>query len=335
MLKWLGIFVSTGLSLFLVTGIYFDQSREVIESRHSVPESRFFEGSDGSRIHFLDQGNREHPAIIFLHGFNGSVFNFDRLVPLLSANFRLISIDLPGFGLTGAVSSGEYSNEVFMSTVSHVADYLGIDEFSVAGNSMGGGVAWKYALKYPERIDSLILIASTGTGKRYDNASVSAKSSSSPIAWKLIPVGFLKDFLALYTPRFFATQGLKTVFYNQDLATGKLASQYHELVLMEGSREAILSMFSAQRFKDLSRSTSPEVLSRIDVPTLVIHGKEDRIINYKSSEIFKDHIPIVVTKIYSETGHLPMYEVPERVAKDITDFFSEHLPHRSVLLNKD
>jgi pimeloyl-ACP methyl ester carboxylesterase len=93
-------------------------------------------------------------------------------------------------------------------------------------------------------------------------------------------------------------------------------------------------MFSAQRFKDLSRSTSPEVLTRIDVPTLVIHGKEDRIINYKSSEIFKDYIPIVVTKIYPETGHLPMYEVPERVAKDITDFFSEHLPQRSVLLNK-
>ncbi len=318
-LKWLGIFIISILAIFIYSGIYFDISREELEAEYGTGSSQFFELSDSSRIHFRDEGKFEKPVIVLLHGFNGSLFNFERLVPLLADDFRLISIDLPGFGLTGATVSGDYTTEGFMDVITKLTAELRIEKFSIAGNSMGGGVAWRYALENPQKVENLILLASSGVGTKEDRERFKEREKNQSIAWRLLDSGALKKFLHYYTPKFFATEALKRSVFDQKFANYEHAMQFHDLVLLEGSRNAILSMTMGGR----RAMYGPEALSEIVAPTLVIHGEEDNIINVKRSFIFEENINNVKLKIYPGIGHLPMYEDPVRTASDIKEFFRD------------
>ena len=306
----------TILVIFIFSGIHLDIPREELEEKYATGSSQFLDLSDGTRIHFRDEGNAKNPTVILLHGFNGSLLNFDRLVPLLVEDYRLVSIDLPGFGLTGAIPSADYSTESFIDTVTTLTTHLGIEKFSIAGNSMGGGVAWRYALNNPRKVESLILIASSGVMTEEDSRKFAERKDNSPIVWRLMNSNILKRFLNYYTPKFFATQGLKVSVYDQKLANIEHAMQFHDLVLLEGSRNAILSMSMGSR----SKMHGPESLSRIEAPTLVIHGDKDNIIPIERSQVFEEYIDNVEVKIYSQIGHLPMYEDPNKTANDIKSF---------------
>ena len=308
--KWIGLSVLAILVFLIYSGTYLDIPREELESRYAIGTSQFLNLDDGSRIHYRDEGNDEGPVIVLLHGFNASLFNFERLVPLLAEDFRLVSLDLPAFGLTGAVPSGEYTIENFKETVSELTHYLDIEKFSIAGNSMGGHVAWRYALEYPDQIEGLILIAAGGVSGEEQTMD------DSPIVWKLMDSGLARKILLFFTPKFFANQGLQTAVADPKLVTEELVSQFHELALLKGSREAILSMITGDR----RSSSGPEIFNQISAPTLVIHGEEDNLIQVESSKYFEENIPNVEVKIYSNIGHLPMYEDPERTAKDIRNF---------------
>lgn len=309
-IKWVGLSLLVIIILVIYSGTYLDIPREELEAKYATGASQFLTLDDGSRIHYRDEGNNERLVIVLLHGFNASLFNFERLVPLLAEDFRLVSLDLPAFGLTGAVPSGKYTIENFKETVSELTHYLDIEKFSIAGNSMGGHVAWRYALEYPDQIEGLILIAAGGVSGEEQTMD------DSPIVWKLMDSSLARKILLFFTPKFFADQGLQTAVADQKLVTEELVSQFHELALLKGSREAILSMITGDR----RSSSGPEIFNQIRAPTLVIHGEEDNLIQVESSKYFEENIPDVEVKIYTNIGHLPMYEDPERTAKDIRDF---------------
>ena len=318
-LKWLGVSIIAILVVVIYSGTYLDIPRKELEAKYATGSSQFLDLPDGTRIHFRDEGKLEKPVIVLLHGFNGSLFNFERLVPLLVDDFRLISIDLPGFGLTGATVLGDYTTEGFMDVITKLTKELGIEKFSIAGNSMGGGVAWRYALEYPNKVESLILLASSGVGTKEDVKRSEAREKNRPIVWRLLDSKALKKFLNYYTPKFFATEALKRSVFDQKDANYEHAMQFHDLVLLEGSRNAILSMTMGGR----RAMYGPEELSAIVAPTLVIHGEEDNIINVNRSSIFEENINNVVLKIYPKIGHLPMYEDPINTASDIKEFFQD------------
>ena len=317
--KWIGILIITILIVLVYSGLYLDIPRKELETKYATGSSQFLDLPDGARIHFRDEGEPNNPVIVLLHGFNGSLFNFERLVPLLANDFRLISIDLPGFGLTGATPSADYTTEGFINAVTKLTDELGIEKFSIAGNSMGGGVAWRYALEYPSKVEGLILLASSGVGSKEDVKKFEERENNTPIVWKLMDSDLLKKFLHYYTPKFFATEGLKRSVYDQQHANADHANQFHDLVLLQGSRNAILSMTMGGRRK----MYGPESLSKITAPTLVIHGEEDNIIGFERSLVFKENIDNAEMKIYPKIGHLPMYEDPARTADDILKFFQD------------
>ena len=304
------------LVIVVYSGTYLDIPRDKLEAKYASGASEFLNLKNGSRIHYRDEGDLYKPAIILLHGFNGSLFNFERMVPLLSKEFRLISIDLPGFGLTGAIPSMDYSTQNSILVINELTKHLGVEEFSIAGNSMGGGIAWRYALENPEKTQSLILLASSGIYSSEERLQIEESERESPLVWKLMRSNFVSYFLSLYTPKFFATQGLKTSVYDPNLATDEIANQFHELTLMQGSREAILSRFSKQNYSN----EKPDILKKIQAPTLIIHGREDNIIPFKSSINLDQYIQNSQLMIYPKIGHLPMYETPARVADDIKNF---------------
>ncbi|MDA9661208.1 alpha/beta hydrolase [Gammaproteobacteria bacterium] len=316
-LKYLTLSFFILLVVAVYSGTYLDIPRDKLEAKYASGASKFLDLKNGSRIHYRDEGDLYKPAIILLHGFNGSLFNFERMVPLLSKEFRLISIDLPGFGLTGAVPSMDYSTQDSILVINELTSYLGMEKFSIAGNSMGGGIAWRYALENPEKTQSLVLLASSGIYSSEERLQIEESERESPLVWKLMRSNFVSYFLSLYTPKFFATQGLKTSVYDPNLATEEIANQFHELTLMQGSREAILSRFSKQNYND----EKPDILKKIQAPTLIIHGREDNIISFKSSINLDQYIQNSQLVIYPKIGHLPMYETPARVADDIKKFF--------------
>ena len=316
-LKYLTLSFFILLVIAVYSGTYLDIPRDKLEAKYASGASEFLDLKNGSRIHYRDEGDLYKPAIILLHGFNGSLFNFERMVPLLSKEFRLISIDLPGFGLTGAIPSMDYSTQNSILVINELTSYLGMEKFSIAGNSMGGGIAWRYALENPEKTQSLVLLASSGIYSSEERLQIEESERESPLVWKLMRSNFVSYFLSLYTPKFFATQGLKTSVYDPNLATEEIANQFHELTLMQGSREAILSRFSKQNYND----EKPDILKKIQAPTLIIHGREDNIISFKSSINLDQYIQNSQLVIYPKIGHLPMYETPARVADDIKKFF--------------
>lgn len=316
-LKYLTLSFFILLVIAVYSGTYLDIPRDKLEAKYASGASEFLDLKNGSRIHYRDEGDLYKPAIILLHGFNGSLFNFERMVPLLSKEFRLISIDLPGFGLTGAVPSMDYSTQNSILVINELTSYLGMEKFSIAGNSMGGGIAWRYALENPEKTQSLVLLASSGIYSSEERLQIEESERESPLVWKLMRSNFVSYFLSLYTPKFFATQGLKTSVYDPNLATEEIANQFHELTLMQGSREAILSRFSKQNYSN----EKPDILKKIQAPTLIIHGREDNIISFKSSINLDQYIQNSQLVIYPKIGHLPMYETPARVADDIKKFF--------------
>ena len=316
-LKYLTLSFFILLVIAVYSGTYLDIPRDKLEAKYASGASEFLNLKNGSRIHYRDEGDLYKPAIILLHGFNGSLFNFERMVPLLSKEFRLISIDLPGFGLTGAIPSMDYSTQNSILVINELTKHLGVEEFSIAGNSMGGGIAWRYALENPEKTQSLILLASSGIYSSEERLQIEESERESPLVWKLMRSNFVSYFLSLYTPKFFATQGLKTSVYDPNLATDEIANQFHELTLMQGSREAILSRFSKQNYSN----EKPDILKKIQAPTLIIHGREDNIIPFKSSINLDQYIQNSQLMIYPKIGHLPMYETPARVADDIKKFF--------------
>ena len=161
-LKYLTLSFFILLVIVVYSGTYLDIPRDKLEAKYASGASEFLNLKNGSRIHYRDEGDLYKPAIILLHGFNGSLFNFERMVPLLSKEFRLISIDLPGFGLTGAIPSMDYSTQNSILVINELTKHLGVEEFSIAGNSMGGGIAWRYALENPEKTQSLVLLSSSG-----------------------------------------------------------------------------------------------------------------------------------------------------------------------------
>ena len=115
---------------------------------------------DGLNIHYKRTGTG--PPVLLLHGTGSSLHGFDRVAALLSSSFDVIRPDLPGFGLTGPRPDRDYRIQTFAKTVAAFLDSLGVQAASLVGNSLGGNIAWNFALDFPPRVQRLVLINATG-----------------------------------------------------------------------------------------------------------------------------------------------------------------------------
>ncbi|HUB85461.1 MAG TPA: alpha/beta fold hydrolase, partial [Rhizomicrobium sp.] len=139
-----------------------DIPRSVLEAKYATPPSEFIMLPDGARAHVRDQGNKNGPVLVLVHGSNASLFTWEPWVARLHNDFRIVTMDMPGHGLTGAVPDQDYSQEGMVKFVDEVADKLGLKKFAIGGNSMGGGVAARYAEEHPDRVTALILVDAAG-----------------------------------------------------------------------------------------------------------------------------------------------------------------------------
>lgn len=171
-LGWIGgglVLLLAGAALWLYTP---DRDRAALRRAYGGPPSQFVDVA-GVTLHLRDTGPRDGPAVLMLHGFGSSLHTWDGWASLLEDRFRVLRIDLPGFGLTGADPGGDYTDERSIAVLTALLDRLDVSRADVVGNSMGGRIAWRFALAQPARVRRLVLVSPDGfasPGRPYGRA---------------------------------------------------------------------------------------------------------------------------------------------------------------------
>lgn len=285
-----------------------------LQARYELPGGQYYEPSPGLRIHYLDEGLRSGPTLVLVHGFAASVHAWRPWVERLKNRYHLISLDLPGHGLTEAPKGYRASLDGDGDLVADLATLLGADRFVLIGNSMGGAVAWDYALRHPERLDGLVLVDSAGwPGK-------SGASGPPPIVFALISNPLGRAIAKLLNPRDLAKGGLQSAYLDPALVTDELIGRYADLALAPGHRDILLTMKSQP-----GQRVTAQSFSAIATPTLVMAGEQDKIIPVAQSRAIAAAIPGARLVIYAAGGHVPMEQLPDASAADLVAFL-ETLP---------
>jgi pimeloyl-ACP methyl ester carboxylesterase len=244
-----------------------------------------------------------------LHGSFASLHTWEGFENELSNTFTTISLDLPGHGLTGPNKNGNYSTDYYADLVLALADTLRIDSFYVAGNSLGGLVAWKMALKEPDRIKKLILIDAAGYEK---------SGSKKPLIFKMLDIEPLALLLTKVTPRFLFKMNLKEVYGNPEKFTDKELDRYYELMRREGNREATLN-----RLQHYGKNLQDSI-QYISTPTLILWGEKDRWIPVENAHRFNNDLVNSQVIVFPGVGHIPMEEIPETSAESVLKFLQKN-----------
>jgi len=289
---------------------------DVVDAKYTSPTSQFLMLDDGARIHFRDEGNRTGLPVVLIHGSMASLHTWEPWVGRLGKTYRIVTLDLPAHGLTGAVPSGDYSGAAQLRVVQAVTSHLNLDAFVLGGNSMGGGVSWRYALEHPESVLALILVDATGPSAWYQARREAKPDKASPLAFKLLGQSWFRAIAARIDPYYLAVQGAKSAYNDSPVVTDALIMRYYELALRAGTRDAILGRFNSWQ----GPGRQSEDLSVLTQPTLILWGREDSVISVATADQFQEAMPRSQVIIYDGVGHAPMEEVPERSAEDVRRF---------------
>lgn len=310
MLRRLGLVLATAL---LLAGCAGDIPYADLEAKYAGPASRYLTLPDGVRVHYRDQGKRDGQPLVLLHGFSASLHTWEPWVGELAGDYRIVSLDLPGHGLTRTPDGYALSTEGHVAVVQGVARALELDPFVLAGNSMGGAVAWNYALAHPDRLRGLVLVNAAGWPR-------SEAPDSQPLAFKLMgnPVG--RALLRNIDPRPVAEPGLKDAYLDEGLVTEAVVDRYVDFARAPGRRALLLAPRETPR-----TPTRPETFAKIATPTLVIHGDEDRLIPVADGRAMAGAIPGARLITYPKVGHIPMEQIAKQSAADVRAFV-ESLP---------
>ncbi|MXP45296.1 alpha/beta fold hydrolase [Allopontixanthobacter sediminis] len=282
-----------------------------MRAKYGGPPSQFVDLDNGLTVHVRDEGPRDAPAIVLLHGSNADLHTWQEWVRLLGQDYRIIRFDQIGHGLTGPAPNGDYSTAAFVETVDQVASSLGLERFILGGNSMGGQIAMAYAIAHPDRLDALILVDAGG-------APQPGEGGSGNIGFTIARMPVVNQLMTQITPRPIIEQSLSQSVSNQAVVTPQAVDRYWELLRYPGNRAATLARFGkpAEAFTDAQ-------VARVTVPTLIIWGEDDALIPFSSAAWFAKNLPESTLVSYPGIGHLPMEEAPVRSADAVREWLGE------------
>lgn len=282
-------------------------SSDYVINKYKEPHSKFIDWK-GAKIHYTDNG--QGIPILMIHGFGGSHKDFKDLDSLMSNEYRIIRIDLPGFGLSdfpGEVNSSINFNKAYSDFFDYFLTELKLDSLYVMGNSLGGMMAWYLALQHPTQVKKLVLFNSAGYSIDEVRKTAGINRFSNPI---------LKLFLRRGIPYFMTKTGINRVYYQKNIKTEDKTKRTNDIWNKKGNLNQIISMANSGQALDES------LIKNIKIPTLIIWGKEDVVIDSKFAEKFHQDIENSQLIIYDSCGHVPMTEMPEKVYTDVEKFLS-------------
>lgn len=286
-------------------------SLNYLKAKYANSDSKFIQIA-GSTVHFKDVGLRNDSLpLVLIHGTGASLHTWEGWTKALINEKRIITLDLPAYGLTGPNSNEDYSVEQYVKVVDSLLLKLGIKKCIIGGNSLGGFVSWNYAIQYPSKVNKLILV---------DAAGYKLTSKSVPIAFKMAQWPFINSAFLYITPRIVIEKSIKNVYYDERKVTDELIDRYFELSLREGNRKAFITRMTKN--KVFSENIS-ELVKTISIPTLVLWGENDKLITLESAYKFHKDLPNDTLVILPRLGHTPMEEDPIATVNVVKDFLKK------------
>ena len=304
-IAWVAGVVLLGIGVMAVSLHAPDKPRAELESAYPGE----FRTVDGVRLRLRDTGPREAPAVILLHGFGASLDTWEPWARALSGRYRVIRFDLPGFGLTGADPTGDYSDARTMTLIMGLMDQLKIERASVIGNSLGGRIAWNFAALHPERVARLVLVSPDGF-------------ASPGFAYGTPPeVPLMMKALPYVAPRSVLKSSLVPAYARPEALREATVTRYRDMMLAPGVRRAIL----ARMGQTILRDPVP-TLARIKAPTLLLWGEKDGMIPIANADDYLRVVPGATLVRLPNLGHLPFEEDPAGSLPPVERFLSGETP---------
>ena len=292
-----------------------DTDPAAMRAKYGSAPSQFVSVDNGLTVHIRDEGPRDGPVIVLLHGSNSDLHTWDAWTTSLAAKYRVIRFDQIGHGLTGPSPMRDYRGGAFVDTVDRIATKLGVTKFALAGSSMGGGVAWQYAIAHPERLTGLVLVDASG--------APDLSKQSLPIGFRIAKTPVLRDIMLYITPRSIIASSMHQAVSNQAIVSDSMIDRTWDLLRYPGNRQATMD-----RFATPLPSMKTEALAVIKVPTLILWGADDKLLPVSGAKWFAAHIPGSKVVTYSGIGHLPMEETPDKSVTDLMNWLATVQPAR-------
>lgn len=316
--------VKFAIIIIIALGCFFAASNIASLGIANIPADRlkekYYSGNlktvtvKGLRVNYYDEGSGD--VVLLLHGVCASLHTWDGWTGILKKNFRVIRLDIPGFGLTGPASdAGLYSRDRAVEFLNAFVTSLKIDRFSLAGNSLGGYLAWNYSLTYPGKVKKMILLDPIGYNQKLPFI---LSFASNPV---------VRPFARHIMPRFIFEAAVRQVYGDKKKITRRVRDRYFELAMRKGNKSAYVDIFTEIRRMNDSEKISKNIPA-ITVPTLVMWGTLDEWIPFEQFGFWKRDLPSARFIAYEGAGHVPMEEVPEKSVRDALDFFRSATPAR-------
>lgn len=294
--------VAALVCMLIFVGVTTEIAPQILEKKYANEASKFIT-IDNNRVHFRDEGTGE--VVLLLHGTASSLHAWNAWTEQLRHNFRVIRMDLPGFGLTGPEAEDNYEVVDDIAFINAFADALQLDNFHLVGSSLGGRIAWEYGLEHPERAKTLTLINAVGYPQE-----------SWPLPIQLGQVPLIDRIVANFQPKFMVKDALLDIYFDPNIVTDELVTRYHELARYPGNLDAFTKRVKARLDKDHSK------ISAITQPTLILWGEEDSFFPLSSGKRFAEDISNSKLIAFPNVGHLPMEEIPEKTVVAFKNFIA-------------
>jgi pimeloyl-ACP methyl ester carboxylesterase len=302
-----------------------DLSWERLYAQYANEESETLALADGAQVHLRDEGPRNAPVVVLLHGYASSLQTWDAWAAALSTQYRVIRFDFPGHGLTRASPQADVSVPGLIDFTDRVLAARGIERFSLAGNSMGGHVAWRYALAHPEKVRALILVDAVGVPE----APAQMARLASTRAMFATPA--LRGALRYVENRGLMERAFKAMVGNDALVSKAFLDRHLQLARGPGNR-ALQLRIPAVQFYDAAEA---QKLGEILRPTLILQGEIDPLAPLAVARAFDRLIPSSELIVYKNVGHIPQEEIPQQSARDAAAFLDYALAAPSAVIERE
>lgn len=305
-----GILVLVGV--LLVYGLFLRPdltvSKAEDKAKYSLPNSHFI-NYKGAEVHYTESGSGF--PILMIHGYGGSNRDFLVLDSLINDKYRVIRVDMPGFGLSDfpkqATDHPDFI-QAYADYFNFMLDTLHIDSCYVMGNSLGGLMACQLTLSHPGVVKKLVLFNSAG----YEMPEVMKTANAS-----LLQNSIVQQAVSKGLPKFFVKLGVSRVVYDAGKLTPEKVQRVTDFWNREGNMAHLVALASTNKYPD---ENSVKVIA---CPTLIVWGKQDKIINVKYAARFNADIKGSELIVYDSCGHVPMMERPEDVKRDVLKFLQK------------
>ena len=312
--------LSKSLLLLLAATLFFavagvvatwapDRPVEELTARWAQPPSRFVT-IDGLQVHLRDEGPRDDPVpIVLIHGTSASLHTWEGWAAALRGQRRVIRMDLPGFALTGPNPQGDYSMAAYVRFMAALLDQLGVQRCVLAGNSLGGQIAWASALALPQRVERLVLV--DAGGYPFDAGT---EPQSVPLGVQIARLPALRPLLQSVLPRGVVERSVRNVYGDPARVSPELVDLYFDMTLRAGNRRALGQRLQQPFGDDAAR------IRELKLPTLILWGGKDRLLVPEFGRRFARDIAGSRLVLFDDLGHVPQEEDPARTVAELKAF---------------